>query len=198
MCFQNDISGLNEYRAKKRAITVWKYGLADEKTGRVSTHWDGDQDRVWWIKGTVVKPTRIRSPLGRRSICSVGLYFHTRKIDVPLRTGGSFRVRKLITARVKPEDIIAVSDTAFNGGRQICCVAAKVIDAPDPDQRTMRLKWLNQHITKAREERREREATGKFWLEEQAEKTECLQRMIAEANGLRTALKGSKRASKSG
>lgn len=198
MCFTNDIDKLNEYRAKKRAITAWKSGSIDEKTGRVITSYHSlpgkvVEDDVCWIKGQVAVPHEIRKPLGKGDSCSAGLYFCIRQKSVSLDTYGP-RKKALIKARVNPKDIIAVS---FDE-RQICCVAAKVIEAPNPDQRVMRLKWVNKAITEAREEKRERENSKRLWLEEQEqeEKEEILQQMVAEAHGLREALKGRKRANR--
>ena len=194
MCFSNDPIELAKFRARKSPITVWKRGDLDEKTGRVYTEWDGDQDRVWWVKGKVTKPTRIRQPLKGRASCTSGLYFYTKLSAVP---SNSYVPRELIKARVNPQDIIAVSSD--DGRQTVCCVAAKVIDAPNPCQRKRRLKWLTAKITGAKVETKHRKETIQQWLAEQEDKAECLERMIAEAEDLgpKRKKKGSKRASKS-
>lgn len=158
MCFSNDIAQLRNFRKKKRAIAVWKTGRVDEKTGLIVTSYSFDgKDKVVWKLGTVVCPHKIRRPLASESICSAGLYFFPG--EPPERMRGDER---LIIAKVKPKDIIAV-DTC---GQTICCVAAKVIEAVNPDQRVRKIEFLTRKIKDAKNSISSTDQQMKEWREE--------------------------------
>jgi hypothetical protein len=155
MCFFNNEKQLAKVRALKKPITVWKKGRIDDKTGRVTTSNPQDHSpnkkRIVWIPKTVVKPDKIRKPLGHNKECSSGLYFYTSKFMI-----GAIRntYKGLVKAQVDPKDVIAVSDDGYT----ICSVAATVIDAPNPDQRLWRLDYLKKTITYAQQKmKRDRE-----------------------------------------
>ena len=147
MCFANEPDRLAKLRAKKTAITVWKVGQKDHKTGLCYSEYFGKHDRVWWKKGTVVHPHKIRPPIKGRSAAGAGLYFYTDSKHVPIYRGRSRDSdRPVIKARVQPEDIIGVG----HDGSQVCVVAAFVLVAPNPDQTKMRVKNHNKKIQEAR------------------------------------------------
>lgn len=182
MSFTNVKSQLDRFRDRKQPFTVWKTGQVDQKTGLVTTCFRRIafplKTQVWWVKGQVVRPHKIRKPLRDGHQCSAGLYFYTTR-ELALRRLGD--VHNLIEATVKPEDIIAVSCS----GGTICCVAATVIKAPDP--RLARMAWLEGKIQRAKENIRVREEEAQRWLEEQREdQKECLQQMVEEFKSLRT------------
>lgn len=169
MCFTNEPDRLAKLRAKKAAITVWKFVQTDCKTGLCFSQYDGPHDRVWWKKGTVVHPHRIRPPIKGHSDAGSGLYFY----NYPLPR----YYEDVIKARVQPEDIIGVNCD----GSQVCAVAAFVLTAPNPDPTKMRVRYLNEQI---------REAKNVFLqLEEQIaampEQREALQQMQDEVKGLK-------------
>ncbi len=180
MCFTNNPDQLARFRKLKNSIKLWKKGQVDEKTGLVTTSYDdgaGD-NRVVWKQGTIVKPHRIRKPLKECTECTAGLYFHTSPDcdDIDYRSG------YMVIARVKPQDIIAVSDD----GKTVCCVAAKVIKAPNPNQRQMRIKFLKESIFEAKNNITFREQETKRIEAEREDYEEGLQRLKDELKDLAT------------
>lgn len=186
MCFENNKRNLDRLRKGKRAITVWKTGDLDEKTGLVNT---GCSDElVVWKKGEVVRPHKILKPLRHGAYCSAGLYFYT---TTPPK-GESYQRESVIffpsadspalvvVARVNPQDIIAVSFDA----EMICCIAAGVIRAPGADPKLMRIKLLKKTIRGATGTLDERAKTLKQWEEEREDKEEALQNMRNELKEL--------------
>ena len=178
MCFENNINELNKARSQRKSITVWKNTDLDEKTGLAVSHYNHKQnDKVWWKKGTVVKPHKIRQPLKNGEKASAGLYFYTSK--------GRAWGEPTVKASVKPKDIIAVQ----RDGETICAVAATVIDAPNPDPRRQHIKWLNEKIREAKDKIEANDRRNKVWMEERDDNIEALEAMLAETKQL----KGSKR-----
>lgn len=173
MCFQNDKRNLDQFRKGKRAITVWKTGNIDDKTGLVITGCRG-QSAVW-KKGEVVRPHEIRKPLRDGAYCSAGLYFYT----TTLPKGKRYQHESVVVARVNPQDIIAVSDYGI-----ICCVAAKVTRAPNPDPKLMRIKCLKKGVREATAMLYQRAQSLKQWEEQQEDKEEILQNMRDELEKL--------------
>lgn len=179
MCFPNSIDFLNKFRNSKKSFVVWKAAWVDSKTGLATSSYSGDRDLVVWSKKTIVVPSKIRRPLRDKQSCSSGLYFYTSKKSLLIRSFG--RMQKVaIKARVKPEDIIAVD---YNGST-ICCVAAFVLDAPNPDQAKMRIKYLNECIKDAKHVFKRRRDQAKEWEAERPEKEEALQQMLDEVKEL--------------
>ena len=173
MCFANSIDNLTKFRDKKKSVIVWKLANLNRKTGLATTWWS-DRDQVVWLKKTTVVPHKIRKPLRDNQSCGPGLYFYT-KCPSPRSP------RRILKARVKPEDIIAVNFDAS----QLCCVAAFVLDAPDPDQTEMRIKYLNEEIRNARDEFKQQKDQIAAWEAIEPERREALQQMLDEAKELK-------------
>lgn len=187
MCFKNNMHNLNAYRNRKRSVTVWKKASLDSKTGLAITHYNIYEKKpievvVWWKKGTTVYPHKILEPFTCNRTAGAGLYFYTSRTNDAL--SHFFFGQLLIKATVKPQDIIAVNcDSSV-----ICCVAAKVLDAPDPDPMEMRLKFLSQRIRYARNELKEHNEQIKEHNEQievwDRGKKEALQQMLDEVKKL--------------
>lgn len=186
MCCNNNFENLQRFRNKRTPLILEKTAQLDEKTGLAYTQFNGPRDRVWWKKGTIVKPTRILPPRKHGQACTAGLYF-----DVNGRFSNSFSNsfhRVTVKARIQPKDIIGVDSSA----RIICVVAAKVLQAPDPDQREMRIKFLEPAILRAElciKDRKPKlqgmQDEMQRWLEEDERQEEAYQQMLAEMTELK-------------
>lgn len=184
MCFINDAKQLQRLRERKQTVKVWKRGPVEKKTGLVVTKYGGfpmiltvvrPLILTMWKQGTVVRPHRIRKPLKDKQACTAGLYFYT---DQPSKDQHN---SKIVIATVKPEDIIAVSSC----GTTICCTAATVIKAPNPDQRLKRITFLNGRIKDARDEIAVSDQQANEWAEQRRDQMECLQSMRNELKELK-------------
>lgn len=178
MCFTNSFGNLTELRKSKRKFfTVWKICHIDGETGLASTCYRGDIDRVWWKKGKTVVPHEIRKPLGNGDSCEAGLYFYISEDHLPVPMSTEVAIK----AKVKPEDIIAVNFDAT----KLCCVAAHVLQAPNPDQTEMRLKFLRAAVVDARVTFKQRRDQIAAWEEDEPEEKEALQNMLDEMKELK-------------
>ncbi len=176
MCFANDPEQLAKFRARLLSFTVYKNGRVNNNTGLIRTSYNLDgKDEVHWIKGKTVHPHQIRKPMKGRRCCTSGLYFYTRKED--LRVYGTGKV----TASVKPKDVIAVS----SNGRIICVVAAKVLDAPNPNQKMMRTKYLKKQLADARAREKGNIDQMKIWEDQRDQNNEAMQQMVDELKKLK-------------
>lgn len=171
MSFSNHLEKLNEFRAGK-AIIVWKRGNLDEKTGRLYTRSPFSSERIWWLKGKIVVPDKIMTPRKEGKSAENGLYFDTQKPDEL----ASFDDEDLIKARVQPKDIIAAN---FDG-TTICAVAAKIIDAPNPNQKWQRIEYLKKQLAGSGVIIQQRDLKSQEWAEEREDYLEAQQQIADE------------------
>lgn len=176
MCFINCKKQLDRFRARKRAITAWKNGDIDCATGIVVTEGDGGdpKKRTEWRKGEEIQPHRIRQPLRDGHRPGAGLYFNTRK-----NCANCFG-DAVVKAKIQPEDIIAVDEC----GETICCVKATVVDAPNPDQRLMRIKYLRKIMHSSADACKELQLKQNKLKQKQDEQQEVMECMKTELKAL--------------
>lgn len=177
MCFINDKTQLEKFRALKKPITVWKVGSIDGNTGIAITSYY--ENVVKWILGTTVVPHRIRRPLRGGEEATAGLYFN---ISMSEQKNSVLSNRSAhIIALVNPEDIIGVD----RNGDTLCCVKAKVTKAPNPCPKIMRIKFLKEYLDVAKCRIASDNALIDALQSEQEDKQEAMEVIVTELNTLR-------------